>query len=67
MQDLLLLQPLQNRTATLDAESDDYTDSPSDDPKYSDGKPAAQKRRKNCLRCLNLWDQGLSNGKGAEA
>jgi len=29
MQDLLLLQPLQNRTATLHAESDDYTDSPS--------------------------------------
>ncbi len=32
-----------NRTSTLDAESDDYTDFLSKDPNYKDGKPAAWK------------------------
>jgi len=33
-----------NRTSTLDAESDDYTDSLLEDPNCEDGKPAAWKR-----------------------
>jgi len=32
-----------NRTSTLDAESDDYTDSLLEDSNYQDGKPAAWK------------------------
>jgi len=36
-----------SRASTLDAESDDYTDSLSEDPNYKDGKPAAQKWPKN--------------------
>jgi len=43
---------VENRTATSDAKSDDYTDSLSEYPNYNDGKLAALK--KNLLGCLNF-------------